>query len=384
MFKYNLFFFLAAVAIIIPGRASAFTVFQAKDYTIAGEGVEVFCKLLNEGQPCRIRQEEKSEILSAIKEGKLDLAILPTEQVNSSANVKVFFYTSTEKKSLLVSCPDLSDEKAASVIKAFDGFLKKLVGRIATPALRALVNIPLYQGIDFFAKFDHSYPLHPAVASYFLKELGNPLGIAYSDNHCNHKTGMCMATFDIPVKSYGMSQYVADTGMSIVPFLIDALKSDNHFLVAQSAHALGEIWPHDSAVISPPLQALLSHPDAEVRERAIVALGKLEPVQPETIPLLKAVASEKPVPRPDFSDGSHGMTQQQTFLPQQPIATIAAQTVARLEQEREEALKHSLQKAQTNPRPATQSANREIYSLIEILDAYYKVPPATEQSRETI
>lgn len=151
-----------------------------------------------------------------------------------------------------------------------------------------------------------------------------PLGITYEAPMCNsHAHLTCGTIQDIPAEDFSTSISISYKGMDIAPVLIRYLKSYNDNVAMRSARALGYIWPHDAKTLSPPLIKLLNHPNPKVTEQAIWALGRIEPVQPETILALSKIAIKEPIERPDFSDGSHGMGGQITYLWQQPLSEMA-------------------------------------------------------------
>lgn len=295
-------------------------------YSVAGENTSGLCNLINEA-PCK-EQDSNSPSLENVLSGEVDLASVLTSEIKPDAKLRVLMHLTSDQKYMLVSTEQFPEADANEVIKALEDFLRSGRERTQSRFIQEFIKLPpIYSGrqaLEPFLRFDEIYPLHSAIANYYKPELEEPLSITYGFEECERGTNRCMSISDVPVENYRVSQRIARLGMGIAPYLIENLKSENPYLVMKSANAMGRIWPQDSKILTPPLLALLDHPDSEIREQAISSIASLEPIHPEAVISLIGLANQEPVARESFSDRSHGLSQTTTVLEQQPISQFAA------------------------------------------------------------
>lgn len=332
----RLFLFVLICLSSLSTSSRAADLYTGPKYSIADKNTSGLCHLVN-NSPCE-KQEISSSALESVISGKVDLASVLTDQIKPDSNLRVIMHLTSDKKFMLVTREDFPETDANEVIKAIENFLRSGRERTQSRLIQEFVKLPpIYGGRDAlepFLKFDETYPLHPAISSYYKTELEKPLSITYGIEECERGTNRCSSISDIAVENYRASQKISYMGMGVAPFLIENLKSDNPNLVAKSANAIGRIWPQDSKILTPPLLEIIDHPDDEVKEQAISALASLEPIQPEAVNKLIEIAQQEPVQRESFSDGSHGMSQQKTVLVQQPITYYAAYGLGRIANEK--------------------------------------------------
>jgi len=323
-------------------------VYQGEKYSIAGEGTQGFCHLIN-NQSCKKHPEQKytdfeqtlceinqncttsKKALHAVLSGSADLASVESKDVTLDMDVKALMHLTTDQKMLLVSRKDFPYKDGLHVVKTVHGFITSIRSNPNSfKKGKALKIVPFYGGYDAlerYIKFDKGYTLHSGLVAYYLPHLETPLTITYGIDHCAPDTGVCTSISDIPNKNYREANRIATMGKGLIPYLKEAIKSDNDFLVMKAAHTMGRIWPREPDLLTAPLLKLLDHPNDEVKEQAIYALSAQKPLHSETIDRLIQLAESNPIERESFSDGSHGMSQEVTVLKQMPVSQHASYAI---------------------------------------------------------
>lgn len=319
--------FIAVTAINTPVRAD--TIYAGLQYSISGKNTEGLCHLINK-KPCGLAGNALSsaKALQDILDGKADLAGVSSEDVHENTKVKVLLNLTSDGKTVLVSREDFPEQDGYEVISALHDFLSDTRERKYKRLVLEFMKLaPVYGGADVLERyliFEKSYPLHSGMVKYFLSKLETPLKITYGIHECDRETKRCTSISDIPVENYKASKKIADMGKGIIPFLEEAVKNNNDFLVMKAAHAMGRIWPYEPEILTPSLLPLLNHPNDEVKEQAIYALSAQKPIQQVAVDKLIEIAQKEPIPRESFSDGSHGLSQRTTVLSQNSISQQAA------------------------------------------------------------
>ncbi len=331
-------------------------VYHGEKYSIAGEGTQGFCQLIN-NQSCEKHPEQKytgfeltlceinqncsasKKALNAVISGSVDLASVESKDVTLDMDVKVLMHLTTDLKMLLVSRKDFPHEDGFDVVKTVHDFFTSVMNSPnAFKSAKAMKIAPVYGDSDVlerYFEFDKGYALHSGLAAYYLPRLKTALTITNDTEDCDPDyCTYVSAISDVPKKDYREATRIAKMGKGLIPFLKEAIKGENDFLVMKAAHAMGRIWPREPDILTEPLLELLDHPNDEVKEQAIYALSTQKPVQPKTIDRLIQLAESDLVERESFSDGSHGMSQDITVLRQRPLSEFAAYRLAIIDQER--------------------------------------------------
>ena len=319
--------FIALTAIHTPAHAD--TIYSGIQYSISGKNTAGLCHLINK-KPCSLQENAPSpaKAVQDILDGKADLAGVSSEDVHEDTKVKVLLNLTNDGKIVLVSREDFPEQDGYEVISALHDFLSDTRERkYKSLVLEFMKLAPVYGGADVLERyliFEKSYPLQSGMVKYFLPELETPLKITYGIHECDRETKRCTSISDIPVENYKASKKIANMGKGIIPFLEEAVKNNNDFLVMKAAHAMGRIWPYEPEILTPSLLPLLNHPNDEVKEQAIYAISAQKPIQQVAVDKLIEIAQKEPVAREGFSDGSHGLSQRTTVLSQNPISQHAA------------------------------------------------------------
>lgn len=323
------------VCVAIPEAAlSSVEVHTGSKFSIQGKEALGVCKIISNVE-CQTKTLDvlKKNNLAKLQTGQVDLAVVPSHQINSDSNLKVLLSLASDNRYLLATRPDLSLEDGKVVIDKIENFLnttRKPPGPVRSIYDELPHRLRFGEPLKHFVTFDRTYPLHSALAEKMLEPLSEPLDITYGINSCNKKTNRCVVISDVPTEDYRASSDVSDLGMGIVPYISPQLNSQNDFLVMKSANALGKIWPHDAKTLTDLLIPLLKHPNDEVKEQAIFALAKVEPVQQITITALLKQTRQIPEKRKPFEDGSTGMLGRKSYVNQAPISNIAANILVKI------------------------------------------------------
>ncbi len=331
-------------------------VYQGEKYSIAGEDTQGFCQLIN-NQPCKKHPEREltefeltlceinqnctasKKALHAVLSGSVDLASVESKDVTLDMDVKALMHLTTDQKMLLVSRKDFPYEDGLQVVKTVHDFISSIRNnKNSFKKGKALKIAPVYGGSDVlerYIKFDKGYVLHSGLVAYYLPRLETPLTITNDTEDCDPDyCTYASYVSDVPKEDYREANRIAKMGKGLIPYLKEAIKSDNDFLVMKAAHVMGRIWPREPDLLTAPLLELLDHPNDEVKEQAIYALSAQKPLHSETIDRLIQLAESNPIERESFSDGSHSMSQEVTILRQMPNSEFAAYRLAIIDQER--------------------------------------------------
>lgn len=347
------FFSYIQVKNYIPTKAGVF--YSGKKYYIAGENTQGFCQLIN-NQSCEKHPEQKytdfeqtlcetnqnctasKKALNAVLSGSVDLASVESKDVTFDVDVKALMHLTTDQKMLLVSRKDFPYEDGLHVVKTVHDFITSIRSNSNSfKNGKALKIAPVYGGDDAlerYIKFDKGYILHSGLVAYYLPRLETPLKITTGIEDCDPDyCTYASYVSDVPKKDYREANRIAKMGKGLIPYLKQAIKSDNDFLVMKAAHAMGRIWPREPDLLTALLLELLDHPNDEVKEQAIYALSAQKPLHSETIDRLIQLAESNPIEREGFSDGSHGMSQQIIVLRQRQLSEITAYQLATIDQD---------------------------------------------------
>lgn len=315
-------FLLTGMACLFSHSAYAVKWLAGDKYSVAGENTAGLCQLVN-GNPCQEKEDAKSSNDTPLKKiiaGEVDLAAIPATNIKSDMPLFVLMNLSSDKSTVLVSRRNFPEKDGLYIFTAIGDFLSSNHKMKDSGLPQGLMNMARAYGEEDilfpYLILDREYPLHPGIVKNYLSKLEAPLTIAYIT--------------DLPSEDFRDSQKIAQMGMGVAPYLEEAMKSNNDFLVMKAASALGLIWPQNSKPLTPPLLDLLTHPNEEVREQAIASLSRLRPVQPETIARLIELADKEPVEREDFSDGSRGIGGAVSVIKQESVSQLAANALTNL------------------------------------------------------
>ena len=329
--KWLIVFFLTISGVWLIGHIFfTATIYQGEKYSVLGKGASGLCRLINES-PCVLTQKLTFKMEDVISK-KVDLAIVSKRLIKDSSEFRVLMNIDTDGNTLLVAGIDLPMAKGLDVLSKLSRF--KYQGLSFEQKKRVHFNRGGELGAaQPYLELKKTYKLHPVVVKHYLSLLEEPLNITTMKQTCDRRGWACTIINGPRFKNYRISQHIAKMGMSIAPYLIEALSSDNDFLVMKSAYALGEIWPHDSNVMIPPLLKLLNHKNDEVKEVAIQSLAKIEPQSPEIYSALFDIAQQPPITRQDFSDGSIGGILQKRLIvvQQEPISLHAIYSLVKID-----------------------------------------------------
>lgn len=362
MSKTNIFFIkttytalLCLCGVLFYGLIKNYTphksgiVYSGQKYSIAGENTQGLCQLIN-GQICQKKSKQKyskfeqtlcninlnctssKQALHAVLSGSVDMASVASKDIKPDMNIKALMHISTDQKIILVSRPDFSLEDGFDIVKNIHGFITSIRnGKSSFKKGKALKIVPFYGGDDAlerYIKLDKGYALHSGLVHYYMPRLETPLTITYGIRDCEPGTNLCTYISEVANEDYKESNRIATMGKGIIPYLKEAVKSNNDFLVMKAAHAMGRIWPREPDLVTLSLLELLDHSNDKVKEQAIFALSAQQPLHPKTIDRLIDLAESDPIEREGFSDSSHGMSQTLTVLRQMPISERAAYGLA--------------------------------------------------------
>jgi|GEM_PF-6743013 len=328
------------------------TIYSGQKYSIAGENTQGLCQLINgqecQKQPmqigseldqvlCEINQNctESKKALNAVLSGSVDLASVASEDVKLEMNVKALLHLTTDQKMLLISRKDFLLEDGLHVVKSVHDLITS-VRNGKNPYKRAKALNIFRFGVDAlerYIKFDKGYTIHPGLARYYMPRLETPLTISgESSGDCEPDAYSCGYVSGVLTENYNVSNRIARMGKGVIPYLAEAIKSDNDFLVMKATHAMARIWPREPDILTPILTPLLNHPNDEVKEQAVYALSSQKPLHSDTVARLIELAESDPVQREGFSDGRRGgRSQSLVVLKQWPLSELAAYGLARTE-----------------------------------------------------
>lgn len=257
-------------------------VMEGKNFSIAGENTASLCRLLNYDVPCTGGTRWGGDAYTLASSGKVDLAVVPAKTMTEKSLPKAFIFTSTDKKHLLVSRPDLPDERATEIGKTLQEFMKGKIDKIGLEFRDTTFWAISQLNLVYFLKSRHAFPLHPMIAALITEKL-MPHEKSYLSG------GWCGNSEMVDFMRIGD---VASVGMPIAPFLIQNLTGDNPYLAYRSALALGAIkTPDNSSFIAPLTEIATEHQDFNLRSATLNSLARLHPVSPKTLSLLESVVT---------------------------------------------------------------------------------------------
>jgi len=325
-------------------------VYAKSPITFGGKNAIAVCTFMYKYvQPCNVsrKYQNDSDALEAIRNGEIDLAIVPYAEIKENDKAHVIMLTSRDQKRVLVARSTLDNEIVKNITKLYLDAFSPIGWTRKIPILSSerFKFVQLSSGnIGFvlpfvdrkrqnhFFLFDKNIPLHAGMMEYYRSESEKPLYYGGGPDDCDKIIGNCggMASSESQGINIGIGRHLADLGLSAIPFLIPMLEDKNKYVRIRAAFALGYMNPQDVDKATPSLINLLNNEqDDDVRQYALQALSRMKPVKPEVIELFKKIASEKQMEREVFINASNNGFHKDIYIGTLSIANQASLYLAK-------------------------------------------------------